>query len=201
MTAHTLQTILSLISPVSIHTAEQLLPHTHTKRFVKGEFIETAGQRIKYQFIVRRGIIRQFLTNQQGEQFTNGFFTDGQAIPPAIVRGVDFVSYVNLEVLSKEAEIICFSYSGMQQSMEGNKELAMFGYNVIMQHTFERAEREKILLTGTGTEKLEWLRAHYPNIENHVPHYHIASFMGLTPTSLSRIRQQLAEHASQATSH
>lgn len=200
MNATLLQTILSGISPVSIQTATALLPCTHSKQFVKGELIETAGQHIKYQFIVRKGIVRQFLTNHQGEQFTNGFFTDGQPIPPAIVRGVDFVSYVNLEVLSKEAELLCFSYNEMQRTMEGNKDLAMFGYNVIMQHTFERAEREKILLTGNGTEKLEWLRKQYPNLENHVPHYHIASFLGLTPTSLSRIRQQLAEQLTSITS-
>jgi len=76
----------------------------------------------------------------------------------------------------------------MEAKMQSNKDLETFGFKVMMQDAYKRAEREKILLTASGIEKLEWFRKSYPNLENEIPHYYIASFLGMTPTSLSRLR-------------
>lgn len=189
MTSGELQTILSAISPVSLQTAEMMLDSVERKVFHKGDLIEKPGQRIRHEFIVSEGIVRKFVTNAKGDQFTIGFFTNGQAITPGIIRSIDFISYVNLEIISKEAEIISFSYSVFQKTMEGNRDIELFGNKVLMQNVFQRAEREKILLTGIGSEKLAWFRKYYRNLENEIPHYYTASFLGLTPTSLSRTRK------------
>lgn len=184
----TIQNKLGKISPVSIQTAIELIPSTQVKIFEKNTLIESSGQPIKYQFVVMNGIIRKFLTNAKGEEFTTDFFTSNQAITPALLRSIDFVSFVNLEVLSPKAEVMLFSNQEMEKTMQGNKDLEAFGFKVMMQDAYKRAEREKILLTASGKEKLEWFRKNYPNLENEIPHYYIASFLGITPTSLSRLR-------------
>ncbi len=183
-----IQDVLGNISPISVQTAKALLATTEIKIIQKNSLIETAGQRIKFQYVVMSGIVRKFLTNTKGDEFTIDFFTDGQAITPALLRSVDFVSFVNLQVVSNNATIMFFSNKEMEFSMQGNQDLEAFGYKVMMQDAYRRAEREKILLTATGTEKLKWFRLNYPNLENEIPHYYIASFLGLTPTSLSRLR-------------
>jgi hypothetical protein len=188
MSAVTLRDLLTVLAPISPHTAETLLPHTELRTLKKHAFLEQAGQHIQFQFVVKSGIVRKFLTNAKGEEFTVNFFRAGQAVTPALLRGVEFVSFVNLEVISAAAEVYCFSFHGMQQAMEGAKDLERFGFAVMMREAFMMAEREKILLTASGKEKLAWFRKHYPNLENEIPHYHIASFLGLTPTSLSRLR-------------
>jgi CRP-like cAMP-binding protein len=184
----TLQDALGKIYPVSVQTANALLPATELKTLEKNVLIETSGQMVKYQFIVLSGVIRSFLTNVKGEEFTTDFFIAGQAISPALLRSIDFISFVNLEVVSSSASILYFSNREMEVTMQGNKDLEGFGYKVMMQDAYKRAEREKVLLTATGVEKLQWFRQHYYNLENEVPHYLIASFLGLSPTSLSRLR-------------
>ncbi len=184
----TIQNTLGKISPVSIQTAIELIPSTQVKIFKKNTLIESSGQHIRYQFVVMNGIIRKFLTNAKGEEFTTDFFATNQAITPAILRSVDFISFVNLEVITSKAEMMLFSNQEMEKTMQGNKELETFGFKVMMQDAYKRAEREKILLTATGKQKLEWFRKNYPNLENEIPHYYIASFLGMTPTSLSRLR-------------
>lgn len=181
---------LDLISPISPQTAMALEPVTYLRTFPKGALLETAGQYIRYQFFVISGIIRKFLTNAKGEEFTVDFFCEKQVITPTLLRTVDFVSFVNLEVISPQAIVMLFSQKEMEATMQGNKDLEALGFRAIMHDAYKRAEREKILLTATGTEKLEWFRKCYPNLENEVPHYYIASFLGLTPTSLSRLRTQ-----------
>lgn len=184
----TIQNTLGKISPISIQTAIELMPATQIKTIDKNTFIEQSGLRINYQFVVLKGVVRKYLTNPKGQEFTTDFFCDGQAITPALLRSIDFVSFVNLQVLSNEATILFFSNKTMEDTMQGKKDLEAFGYRVMMQDAYKRAEREKILLTATGTEKLEWFRKNYPGLENEIPHYYIASFLGLTPTSLSRLR-------------
>lgn len=183
-----IQNILEKISPISTQTAIALSPATQVKTLKKNTLIESTGQSIKYQFVVVDGIIRKFLTNTKGEEFTTDFFCDGQAVTPTLLRSIDFVSFVNLQVVSDEATILFFSNKVMEATMQGNKDLEAFGYKVMMQDAYKRAEREKILLTAKGVEKLEWFRKNYPGLENEIPHYYIASFLGLTPTSLSRLR-------------
>lgn len=180
-------------SPISAQTSISLTSSTKMKTLEKNTLIETSGQQIKYQFVVVSGVVRKFLTNTKGEEFTTDFFSAKQAITPALLRSINFISFVNLEVVSSEATVMFFSFKEMQETMQGNKDLEAFGYKVIMTEAFKRAEREKILLTASGIEKLEWLRENYPNLENQIPHYYIASFLGLTTTSLSRIRKSLAK--------
>ena len=187
---NTIQDILGRISPISVQTAMALLPATEVRILGKNTLFETSGQPIKSQFVVMSGIVRKFLTNAKGDEFTTDFFSSGHAITPALLRGVDFVSFVNLQVVSDHATLLFFSYKTMEDTMQGNKDLEAFGFKVMMQDAYKRAEREKILLTATGMEKLQWFRKNYPNLENEVPHFHIASFLGLTPTSLSRLRSK-----------
>ena len=188
-----IQSTLGETSPVSAQTAISLTSATKIKTLKKNTLLETSGEHIKYQFVVVSGIVRKFLTNAQGDEFTTDFFGVKQAITPAILRSVNFISFVNLEVVSSEATVMFFSLKEMQEIMQGNKDLEAFGYQVMMTEAFKRAEKEKILLTASGIEKLEWFRKNYPNLENQIPHYYIASFLGLTTTSLSRIRKSLAK--------
>lgn len=186
----TIQNTLREIYPISDRTAIELLSSTQIKTLEKNTLIERSGQHIIYQFVVVNGIVRKFLTNSKGEEFTTDFFCNSQAITPALLRSVDFVSFVNLQVVSNEATILFFSNKEMESTMQGNKDLEAFGYKVLMQEAYKIAEKEKIILTATGSEKLMWFRKNYPNLENEIPHYYIASFLGLTPTSLSRLRSK-----------
>lgn len=187
----TIQDVLGAISPISAQTAKTLLASTEINSIKKNTLIETSGQRIQFQYVVMSGVVRKFLTSTNGEEFTTDFFTSNQAITPALLRGVNYISFVNLEVISSQATIMLFSNTEMEKTMQGNKDLEVFGYKVMMQDAYKRAEREKILLTSTGSEKLKWFRKNYSNLENEIPHYYIASFLGMTPTSLSRLRTRI----------
>lgn len=188
LSSDTIKSTLSKISPISQKSAIALAAATQIQTLEKDTLIETSGQQVKYQFVVVSGIIRKFLTNAKGDEFTTDFFRANQAITPALLRSVDFISFVNLQVISNKATVMFFSNKEMEATMQGNKDLETFGFKVMMQDAFKRAEREKILLTASGNEKLDWFRQNYPNLENEIPHYYIASFLGLTPTSLSRLR-------------
>ncbi|GCD79006.1 hypothetical protein [Schleiferia thermophila] len=63
---------------------------------------------VKYQFVVKNGIVRKFLTNAKEDEFSTNFFSAGQSITPALLQSVDFVSFVNLQVISHKAIVLFF---------------------------------------------------------------------------------------------
>lgn len=115
--SNTIQSILGHISPISKQTAMELALATEIKTLEKDALLETSGQPVKCQFVVKNGIVRKFLTNAKGDEFTTDFFCAGQAITPALLRSVEFVSFVNLQVISHKATVLFFSNTEMEATM------------------------------------------------------------------------------------
>ncbi|MFT3752143.1 MAG: Crp/Fnr family transcriptional regulator [Paludibacter sp.] len=190
MTEVILQT-LSRYTPISAETAKALSNVAEIKQLAEYEFLEKESSKISSEFIVLEGIVRAYVSDYNGEDITINFYSSGQAITPAILRGVHSQSAYNLQVLSKTASILIFNNTRMENEMQHFPDLQQFGYNVIMQDSLRRVEREVVLLKETARNKLNWFRKNFPGLENQVQHYHIASFLGITPTSLSRIRAEI----------
>ena len=60
---------------------------------------------------------------------------------------------------------------------------------ILAEHFFVDKEKREIELVMLGaSEKYEIFKKEHPNLENLIPQYHIASYLGISPTQLSRIR-------------
>lgn len=57
----------------------------------------------------------------------------------------------------------------------------------------EKEQREKELLSIDATSRYLSFKTRYPDVENRVSQYHIASYLGITPVALSRIRKRLCK--------
>lgn len=186
-----IQEALSRYSPISVQTAAALSKVAVIRDFSENDLIEKENGKIMTEFILLEGIVRAFLSGAGGEDITINFYTAGQAITPTILRGINDKSIYNLEVISKSARILVFDNIRMENEMQHFPDLQQFGYRVIMHDSVRRVEREALLLKETARNKLLWFRQVFPGLENQIQHYYIASYLGITPTSLSRIRAEL----------
>jgi hypothetical protein len=184
----TIHKALNKYHQVSERTCKALTKVTEIQIFRENELIEKEKEKCSSEFIILDGIIKAYIVNQNGDEITLNFFTDNMAITPTIMRSLDDIAFYNLQVLSKKATLIIFNKKGMFEHMQNYEDLEQFGPKVMMIDAMQRIERELILLKSTGKEKLDWFRKRFPNLENSIQHYHIASYLGMTSTSLSRIR-------------
>lgn len=182
-----IQKVLSAYFPISEQTAEALSHVAEIVEFSENDFLEKESQRIVSEFVVLDGVVRGFIYNSKGDDITVNFYTNGSAVTPTILRGHQKSIY-NFQVISEKASVLVFNNMRMENEMPKYKDLEMFGNTVVMVDSMRRIEREITLLKETAVGKLEWFRKNFPNLENKIQHYHIASFLGITPTSLSRIR-------------
>lgn len=188
MLSETIKNALSSVFPVNDDTARQLAGFTRLENFKLNAFLEKDNETVKSEFIVVSGVVRAFIINHKGDEVTVNFFSAGQPVSPTLLRSYNRKCFLNLQVITPEAEILVFDNSTMAEAMQNNRDMQQFGNRVLMQDAFYKAEREVVLLKYSGKEKLNWFRKRFGSLENIVPHYYIASFLGLTPTSLSRLR-------------
>ena len=73
-------------------------------------------------------------------------------------------------------------------------------YNAMLQDSLKEHWENKIALGQySAIARYQWFLKTYPGIIDRVPHRYVASFLGMTPVSLSRIRRELREQAKNTT--
>jgi CRP-like cAMP-binding protein len=140
-------------------------------------------------FIVR-GILRGFYRSYDGAEVNVAFYTENNVLPPHYFRTKKGLSNLNIQALS---DVVVASFNTERFSALRYKHESLMKYgNIIVERELEyKTEREILLLTKNAEERYRSFREMYPGLETHISQYHVASYLGITPVSLSRIRKSL----------
>lgn len=155
----------------------------------KGELFAEQGEiSNKIAFIVK-GTARTFLVNQDGKEFSKYFNVSGQLMAPyaSIIRNEP--SFVSIEALT-QCEILEANYSEVSELGEKYKDVQKILRGVPEMLFVLNEIRSIQLVMLSAKERYEVFRKDFPGLENEINQYHIASFLGITPIQLSRIRKQ-----------
>jgi CRP-like cAMP-binding protein len=184
--------IANTIAPIGYH---QFSPVLHDIKFSTrsaGEMIIRRGESNPGEIFILEGIVRTFLSDSEGREVTLNIHVGPCTYTPSIGREIDSISRIDCESLTR-VRIARFSTDNLIECMMKNTEVQRWGDAVLRGELVVRADREWVLAALPGLERLQQFRLRYPELEAHIPHYHIASFLGLTPVTLSRLRSQLDE--------
>ena len=149
------------------------------------------GDTANMMFYVNEGLFRYYIFDEEGVEHTidlvaqNNWFGDAKAFLSQEPAGI------NIEAL-EDSQVFALSYEDLNRFYD---ELPMFERLVrkIIEHYFIKAlERgKKVNRAGYPAQEryLEFLRSH-PKLGNRVPAIYLASYLGITPETLSRLRSQ-----------
>ncbi len=165
-----------------------LEPHIALKHIDKNEHYSKEGQFTKDIGFVIEGVLRIYYLNEKGEEWTKHFLMTNDFFAASI--DPDKQSVTNIQALTKVA-YISIPYWQLQSLATKHKQIRQFLQKITNQYLASKEEREIILLSQDAKEKYLHFRDKFPGLENTIPHYHIASYLGVTPTQLSRIRKKL----------
>ncbi len=155
----------------------------------KGELLTKVGQRNNLEYFIIQGICKSFLYNPEGEEISLSFFMPNSIISPYTTRSNDGKSIINIRSLTN-VEVAIINAEKFEQLMIDDLEIRHFGNTVLRNELMEKVQKEIGLASLAGKNRLQNLRAKFPNIENLIPHSDIASYLGITTISLSRLRTQ-----------
>lgn len=170
---------------------EAMASNTSKIRLKKGEMLVCAGEEEKYVFFLITGILRGFFLNADGSEITDCFaFKLGQTV--ASCFAMNGPSPIYIESLAK-SELMMIPQQCVLDLLESYTEL-MSLYNQILQEALRlHWEIKTASLQRTATERYLWFIQKYPKLIDQIPNKYIASFLGMTTVTLSRIRSSLKE--------
>jgi CRP-like cAMP-binding protein len=161
------------------------------KFFNKNQLIFSEDKKNDKEYILFEGVLQRFNVNEQGENVTTGFYMNVAVVTPHFVRTIKCKSIFSLEALTPctIAEIPVAVFDSLRCN---NPAFASFGQRVLELELSSSILTDIVYRSSTAKERLFLLRKTYPNIENLIPNHIIASYLGITPVSFSRLRKEYA---------
>jgi CRP-like cAMP-binding protein len=167
---------------------EELVSLQRLERRKKGEHLFRSGQPLSQYFTVVEGCVRTYHLHD-GEEFTLDFYTEGQTVLPAVAsKGIVAPSFAVcmedclLNVTDEQLEQEVFA------RLPRLKEICrQQGEQLQLTHQQELALHK----SATPEQRYAHLLATRPSLLQRVPQYQIASYLGIKPESLSRLRKRL----------
>jgi CRP-like cAMP-binding protein len=167
-----------------------LLPHLQEKSLRKGQLFATEDKKAKDIAFVLEGNLRQFYT-QEGEEKTTYFYFENHLMSSYISCITGQPSKLTIEALTP-CHLLVFSYAALQQLYKASPEWQLFGRLVAEFLAIGLEERMVGLLTLSPEQRyLQLLNSNKQKIIERIPQHYIANYLGITPVSLSRIRNRM----------
>ena len=176
--------LLSLTS-LSEEMAEVILEQSESKKLGKGETYCVKGQPQTKMGFLAEGILRIYDIDEAGNQWNKVLLT-----PPNLVLGnVNFLeNTVHYIDALTDCELLEFPLNFLQKLMEEHPQFQLVQSKLLLNMFETKSERESDFLTLNAAERYEKFLLTHAHIKDQIPQFHIASYLGITPTQLSRIR-------------
>ncbi len=182
--------IIHQIRPISQQSFSEMEKLLVFKSIPKGETFISRNKPDAFEYFVLNGICKSFLVNPEGEEITISFFLENSILSPHSTRTTKRRSSYYFKALT-DMELAFIDADAFEQLMIDNIEIRDFGNTVLQLELKSKVEKEIGLASLTAKERLIEFRKKYKGLENYIPHTDIASYLGITNISLSRLRKDL----------
>lgn len=184
-----LYTFFNNISPIQAHTWAKLEVLFTEQTLNKGEYFINEGALAKKFGFLQEGIIRAFYRNSAGQEYNKHFF-----IERSLVGGFSSLisqqpNLINQQALT-DCKLLVGDYKKLIDLLDEHQDLERLLRKIAEYYFVDKEKREVEIVLLEANKRYEIFQSDYPQLEQRIPQYHIASYLGITPTQLSRIRSQ-----------
>ncbi len=182
--------IIDGIFPISEKSFQEIESLLKFETFEKGETFIQRNKRNEKEYFILSGVCKSYLISPDGEEITISLFTENNILSPQSIRTSKNTSNLNFQALTN-IELVSMNAKEFESLMIENIEIRHFGNTVLQNELISKVEKEIGLASLTAKERLIEFRKKYRLLENLIPHTDIASYLGITNISLSRLRKDL----------
>lgn len=169
---------------------QMLLPYLEIKQLKKHELFAQEGKVANDVAFLLDGMMRHFYT-KDGEEKTTYFYFENHFVCAYFSCITQQPSQLTIEALS-DCKLIVFPYDKMKQLFEKSMVWQKFGRLLAEYLAFGLEERMVGLLMQSPEERyIDLLKGNKKKIIERIPQHYIANYLGITPVSMSRIRNRV----------
>lgn len=155
----------------------------------KGALLIESGLPMKHLSFLIHGVLRGFLIDMNGKDITDCFvFRSGDPAVPS--HSLELPAQISIEAVIP-SEVLKVPMPLVGELLQEYPELIVL-YN---QHLIQALERhweiKMMMYQYTAMQRYQWFLSRYPELSHTVNSRHIASYLGITPVTLSRLRTKL----------
>lgn len=188
--ADNFKTYLKTFAGVSNEELTLIKERLTLKTFRKGQFLQQKGDICRASFFVEKGLLRLYSIDQSGKEHIIQFAPENWFVSDRTSVFFNEPTEYYIEAI-EDTTVVMLDELFMTQAAEISA--AFRKHNERLLHNHIRHLQKRIsLLIGAGAEERyrDFVRL-YPDVHLRVPQWMIASFLGITPESLSRVRREL----------
>ena len=183
---------LKNISPLSDRTLALVESAFVFDALKKGDYFVREGEYANEIAFLESGVVRAFYINSQGKEYNKTFF-----VGPAIIGSYAALISKQKNRLPQQALSDCKIWRAKFEVIE---KLSVNNYEIehlrrkIAERFFVNNEKKQLeMALLEAKERYLIFKTEHPGLEDLIPQYHIASYLGISPTQLSRIRQKASD--------
>lgn len=156
-------------------------------RMNRGAHLTRQEQPETGEFILLEGCLISSICDPEGKEVCVGFYVAPCVVTPNIARTRDGVSLVSISATT-DATLARIDSNLLTTLMISSEPVRNWANAVLRDALSRKVDREWCLAALGGTDRLNWFREKFPGHEDIFTHSLIASFLGITPVTMSRLR-------------
>jgi CRP-like cAMP-binding protein len=162
--------------------------------YKKGKYLLRQGElsTIKCYFVLM-GCVRQFFIDESGNEVTSNFFTEEQAIPIINVQNQNDLSKYSL-VCVEDCILVVGEVDSEKTMFNKYPQLETMIRKMMEINLGEIQEQFGEFINFSPEERYESILRKRPQLVDRVPQHQLASYLGITPESLSRIKKRIKKN-------
>lgn len=155
----------------------------------KGDLLARQGEICRQVSFINQGLLRIFYL-VDGKEICTGFVGENEYISAYASFLVQQPSPENIDAL-EDCELVNLSFDNIQSLYKSHPVFETFGRKIAEMLFMMISSQTTLLLTMSPEERYQAVIQYQPFIIQRVPQYMIASFIGITPEHLSRLRKKM----------
>lgn len=168
-----------------------ILKNCTIKSYKKDQFLLRSGEFCKHSFFVEKGLLRQYSIDDKGKEHILSFAPERWFVTDRESTYFNRPSAYFIQAL-EDSKVVMLDENFVKLLAKKIPSFTDFNNRLLHNHIRQLQNRINLLLSATAVERYLQFIKMYPDILLRVPQTMVASYLGITPESLSRIRRELA---------
>jgi CRP-like cAMP-binding protein len=182
-------TALRAVAPLADADLDAALAEARVRSIARGAALLRGGERATHTFIVLEGVLREYWLLADGTERTKSFSIEGELIGSLSDLNSRRPSRTSIDALTP-ARVVAIDFARLVAIAAEREAWLRFFQTMLLRLYLAKSEREWELLALDAAGRYGRFRERFPGIETRVPQRVVASYLGITPVHLSRLRSR-----------
>lgn len=156
----------------------------------KGQFLSKEGQYAKEYYCIQTGLLRTYVIDFNGNDITTSFIGENEIAIDVVSLFQGVPAKENMQALT-DIQAWKIEFSHFQELYHQIPNFNEWGRGWMAEQLFVFKQKSTAMITLSAKDRYLQIVENFPQVIKHAPLKHIASYLGITDTSLSRIRKEI----------